>query len=416
MRCQRCGNENPQDNRFCGMCGATLVPQSAPLPPWPVQKSVPVAPPPVRTPQPVVAAPSRPQQGPDSAAASPEPPEDSYISGPSFLGLNRPAATRKRARLNVGPNSGHGSNNVDYLLDDEEETSGGGGVKLVLILIALALAVGLGYLRWRNQGFDWLISSGKKPSAEQSTNPETPDSNSTSQPAPIPTPANNAPAQPPAGSATQPANDNPSSTNPTATGANPAETTNAAQPVAPSASGDAAASKPAPDTASTPTPSIATPTTKASASKEPAAKDSDADADSENDDSEAPPQKTEPPKAAVAQPAAKPPAAIAKPTPAVDTVAEAQKLIYGRGVRQDCDRGLSLLKPAAQQANAKAMSEMGTLYSSGLCTPRDLPTAYRWFAMALRKDPENLAVQNSLQKLWGEMTQPERQLAIKLSQ
>ena len=59
---------------------------------------------------------------------------------------------------------------------------------------------------------------------------------------------------------------------------------------------------------------------------------------------------------------------------------------------------------------------MGTLYSSGLCTPRDLPTAYRWFAMALRKDPENLAVQNSLQKLWGEMTQPERQLAIKLSQ
>jgi hypothetical protein len=36
--------------------------------------------------------------------------------------------------------------------------------------------------------------------------------------------------------------------------------------------------------------------------------------------------------------------------------------------------------------------------------------------LALRKDPENDAVQNDLQKLWGEMTQPERQLAIKLSQ
>ena len=25
MRCARCGNENPEDNRFCGMCGATLL-------------------------------------------------------------------------------------------------------------------------------------------------------------------------------------------------------------------------------------------------------------------------------------------------------------------------------------------------------------------------------------------------------
>jgi hypothetical protein len=45
-----------------------------------------------------------------------------------------------------------------------------------------------------------------------------------------------------------------------------------------------------------------------------------------------------------------------------------------------------------------------------------LPTAYRWFAMALRKDPNNQAVQTDLEKLWGEMTQPERQLAMKLSQ
>ena len=25
MRCGRCGNENDEGNRFCGMCGATLV-------------------------------------------------------------------------------------------------------------------------------------------------------------------------------------------------------------------------------------------------------------------------------------------------------------------------------------------------------------------------------------------------------
>jgi hypothetical protein len=51
-----------------------------------------------------------------------------------------------------------------------------------------------------------------------------------------------------------------------------------------------------------------------------------------------------------------------------------------------------------------------------LCSPRDLPTAFGWFALALRKDPENISVQRDLQKLWGEMTQPERQLAIKLTQ
>ena len=105
----------------------------------------------------------------------------------------------------------------------------------------------------------------------------------------------------------------------------------------------------------------------------------------------------------------------APPTPA-DPVREAQKYIYGKRVPQDCDRGLRLLKPAADQADPRAMVEMGALYSAGLCTPRDLPTAYRWFALALRKDPENQSLQADLQKLWGEMTQPERQLAIRLSQ
>ena len=56
---------------------------------------------------------------------------------------------------------------------------------------------------------------------------------------------------------------------------------------------------------------------------------------------------------------------------------DAQKYLYGRGAAQDCDHGLRILKPAANAANAKAMIQMGALYSAGLCTPRDLPTAYR---------------------------------------
>jgi TPR repeat protein len=108
---------------------------------------------------------------------------------------------------------------------------------------------------------------------------------------------------------------------------------------------------------------------------------------------------------------AKPPAA--KP---IDPVINAEHYIYGRGVRQDCDHGLRLLKQAADESNAKAMISMGALYSTGTCTPRDLPTAYRWFALALHKEPDNQALQDDLQKLWSQMTQPERQLAIKLSQ
>jgi TPR repeat protein len=61
------------------------------------------------------------------------------------------------------------------------------------------------------------------------------------------------------------------------------------------------------------------------------------------------------------------------------------------------------------------MISLGGLYSTGQCTPRDLPTAYRWFALALRRQPDNQSLNEDLKKLWVQMTQPERQLAIKLT-
>jgi TPR repeat protein len=119
----------------------------------------------------------------------------------------------------------------------------------------------------------------------------------------------------------------------------------------------------------------------------------------------------------VAKPAAHS-ASAPKPSAAkpVDSVAEAERYVYGRGVRQDCDRGLHMLKSAVARSDAKAMISLGALYSTGTCTPRDLPTAYRYFAGALHKQPENQALQDDLQKVWSQMTEPERQLAIKLSQ
>lgn len=396
MRCPRCGNENLDQNRFCGMCGASLLSSPAPKP----AEAQPVS---------VAASPAATEAVAEPARGSPRPVVErpSSISGPSFLGLSDPApsrtAPRKRASLNIDPHSAPGSN-LDYLLDEEEPTHHWGIGKILLILIALGLAVGFGYLRFKNQGLAWLNPS-KKPSAVVQNSP-TPDT--TTPPPTSPTPSITL--------------DSPTPAQPTAAGPQPATSDPGNAP------GNAAATA-AP---ATPPPSTPTPSDDAKSTDAPAAASSDkAAAPKEKDsttakepspDTDTPPAATKPveePKPAPKVPAAKAP--VPKPSPAsrpaaYDPVVEAQKYLYGRGAPHDCDRGLRLLRPAANQANPKAMIEMGALYSAGLCTPHDLPTAYRWFALALRKDPENAAVQADLQKLWGEMTQPERQLAIKLTQ
>jgi hypothetical protein len=415
VRCARCGNENPETNRFCGMCGGTLLQAPGQAASEPVAPTVATQTPAPSSssstiPAPAVAAavsappaqaqplPSQPPLGQTRPRTSDDAP---VISGPSFLGLNEPApSTRRRGSLSIDPNSAPSSRSLEYLLEDDEEPRRGGAGKYILIVMALALAVGFGYLRWKNQGFAWLNSSTKKPVAS-AQNSDAPDG-STPAPAASSTdtttlPATGTPSQP---SSAQPAASPPATASQPATDSTAAPATPAAAPAsgspvpaaAPAGAGDAGA------TSGTGSPAAAQPSTK--------------DASDAVDN---PSAATEPAKPAPVASVPKPRPAP-KPVQARDPVSEAQKYLYGRGARQDCDHGLRILKPAADQANPKAMVEMGALYSAGLCTPHDLPTAYRWFAMALRKDPDNRAVQTDLQKLWGEMTQPERQLAIKLSQ
>ena len=384
MRCARCGNENPEGNRFCGMCGATLLAAptiaetatqraaSAGTAPSPIPVSVV---PPLEHPRP----PARESQEQETDDAP-------IISGPSFLGLSDPNP-RKRATLRADGHGSRSSRNLDYLLDDEAPEESGGAGKVILILAVLALAAGFGYMTWKNHGVGWLTAMLSKPPAAT----QTPSGSESSSPAP-------APAETQAPVASQPA---PAASQPTPT--QPAADTDTGKPA-----------NPAPAQPPAPTPA------KNDDSKTPSAASPPADAEEGASDEETPPatRGAEPakPKAAAVKPPPKPNAAVA-PSQPVDTVSEAQKYLYGRGgAAQDCDRGLRMLKPAANAANPKAMIEMGALYSAGLCTPRDLPTAYRWFAIALRKEPDNEAVQKDLQKLWGEMTQPERQLAIKLTQ
>jgi hypothetical protein len=388
VRCPRCGNENSEQNRFCGMCGATLLSVPEPV---------------AKQPQSLAAAKSA-SSSADAPASRPQvvdtlrssaPADDAPgISGPSFLGLNDPPS-RKRTGLSIDPHETANSRNLEYLLDDDDEPKNSGAGKFVVILVALALAVGLGYLRWKNHGFGWLNLSSKPSAAAQNT-----DDNSSSATTPDSQPAATTPAITPA--PTQPAKTPAASnTNPPATATSATPSTQ--PPTSPSTPAATDAPKPAdatPPAATEDKPATPAPNESAPAPKQPSSDDSDADASDQ-------------PKPTADQPPAKPVATI-KPT---DPVTEAQKYLYGRsGVTQNCDRGLRLLKGPANQGNSKAMVEMGALYSAGLCTPRDLPTAYRWFALALRKDPDNQSVQADLQKLWGEMTQPERKLAIQLTQ
>lgn len=381
MRCARCGNENPVTNRYCGMCGASLVATQAGPPSKP-----PTAAGPASTAFDAAKATSAPRPAAVSSEAAP------MISGPSILGLNQPATPGRESSLSIDPNARPGARDLTYLLEDDEQPRGRAG-KIVLIVVALGLAVGFGYLRWRNQALPWVGSHAAKPSAAPQGAEATDTSSAPSSPA-----------------AAAPGTSQPSATTtpnpPDTSGATPSSASASAGTLpGTSAPGPSPVATSAPNPAATPTQSSATPGAGAAgggaSSSAPTAQPSAATPDTASV-----------PTAAAQLTPAPPP----KPRAAVDPVSEAQKYIYGKGVRQDCDRGLRLLKPAADQENPKAMIEMGALYSAGLCTPRDLPTSYRWFAMALRKDPNNQPLQADLQKLWGEMTQPERQLAIRLSQ
>ncbi len=418
MRCGRCGNENAEDNRFCGMCGAPLVakPQTsaaaAPVSPTPVERKVEPVPlrpsSEARIPR-VPVSPSR-ETAPPIAEERVAPADTSpVITGPSFLGLNKPGDGRgseppvPRHEYGRGHDSWErSSRNVDYLLEDDDEPKRGWG-KLAMLVVALALAGGFGYLRWKEGGFDWLTNVRKPaPAAESSQNA----AGSGSPPSATTTPV---------AANSNPANPNPAALNPAPDGAS-----------SPAASGTPAG---AADNALQPTPTSSTPPNTAPATTSPVQTAPPANSSPDASAKTPPPdstQSSENPAANTEAPASKPkpdvstkaPVREHKPTPVtpVDPTAEAERYIYGSGVRQDCDRGLRLLKPAAEQANVKAMISLGVLYSTGTCTPRDLPTAYRWFALALHKQPDNLALQDDLQKLWSQMTQPERQLAIKLSQ
>jgi hypothetical protein len=470
LRCGRCGNENAEGFRFCGMCGAPLTgnANNAPAPQaGSTQPRGSFNPSSVSTPsggasatlsspslsaskstspsQPTATQPANPvavqPEGRWAAASSakagsapstrtePASTRERWnddgesapvISGPSFLGLNQPGPRRSESEFDEDGSRAldrlRASRSVDYLLEDDEPPRRAWG-KVILILVALALACAFGYLRWKQGGFDWLTAVGEKKPTSAQTAPDvagsadsgSPAGTATSAPAPT---ATAAPTTSTAAGAT---------TTGTAPAAGAAATTPSDTSSSPANSPQSTTQTPAiPETQVLQNSSATADSSKAASGTQaengtqnsvatPDDKSSDADGSNEEQPAETKPAPSKPAVVKRALPKASP----ARP---VDNVAEAQRYIYGRGAAQDCDRGLAMLKTAAGQSDAQAMILLGSLYSSGTCAPRDLPTAYRWYAVALHKQPENQALQNDLQKLWSQMTQPERQLAIRLSQ
>lgn len=111
-------------------------------------------------------------------------------------------------------------------------------------------------------------------------------------------------------------------------------------------------------------------------------------------------------------------AAAVAPSSAPDADLElaGEKFLYGNGVPQNCARAESSLRTAAMHGNSKAETVLGTMYATGHCVGRDLPSAYRWFARALHEEPQNSRISADLQVLWRQMTPQEKQLATNRGQ
>jgi hypothetical protein len=380
VRCPQCFYENEERYRFCGMCGialprigaasepevkvgraATAAINSHPEPPLPPGRERET----VREPQ------REPFREPIQGKEKPPVP----VTGPSFLGLSQ-------------DQNPYPDRSLDYLLEDDPHP---GRARTYLAVILLLAAVGMLAWRWRHSG----LFSPTHPRAAVSPNAAPPNAPDISPPPSASAPANPSNSDPAAGKPETPpkrgslqesdlppggvpANDAPKQAQPIVNTDDPATNSNAndsgSSTVLP-ASSSAATAKPVPAEKPAAVPP-ATPTTGARAPR----------------------------------PAAQP---LASPPPEQDPLeAEGEKYLYGTGVPQNCGRAERSLLAAAKNANPKAQSVLGTMYATGHCVGRDLPTAYRWFARASHQDPGNARITRDLEVLWKQMTAGERQLAV----
>ena len=372
MICPNCGEDNSSNFKFCGMCGTSLEERRPAGAPRVVNSPVVSSPEAARGAQ----NETEPRTVASSIAAANRqvPPNP----GPSFLGLNQPFTDGPNRNDSTGTSRDQPFFGSDSFFEPDEPKV---GARRIVILLVLLVALGAG--GW------WAFSHYDKTRAVVSTNSQT--------------------------SATKADGSETAANNPAS---NPTTSTE------PSPSPEAASSQPA-------APEVAPSAQSKTSSPAPGVDQKVADA------------KPAPPPPAAAKPA-KPShpsrtqnivsarrsnaresksAALRPPTvaPTSDDHGDAafhkgEAYLYGRGLPENCDEAVKNLKAASAKQNAKARSAFGTMYATGHCVPRDLPTSYSWFALALRADPNNQILEKDLVAVWNQMTPPERQMATKMKQ
>jgi hypothetical protein len=344
--CPKCGEDNSDNFRFCGMCGNVLEarvearrPSGAPVPNLPL--------PPL-----------------PNITSAPEPPPP-----PHQPGANQPSPSQPSSNLpTMDALRDTAFSGLDSFFEPEKPKNGAG--RILLLVLLLAALGGAGWWTYTN----YLGTTGSD-KAEVSTSGAS--DAPAEKPAPRPAIRDAAPSpSPDAGSSKAVVPEEPSEN------AGPASDTS--QKTVGAESKSAVETKPLP-----PTP-VAHPKA-------------------------APPKKLEAKRESRATSAKAPPA----PVP-VDTgdaaFRKGEAYLYGRGAPENCDEAVKNLKAASAKSNAKARSAFGTMYATGHCVPRDLPTSYSWFALALRVDPNNQILEKDLTAVWNQMTPPERQMTTKMKQ
>jgi Sel1 repeat len=307
-------------------------------------------------------APAKPAAPAPPAAHSPTPPPP---PAPSPTRASKSDLPVTAGMSFLGLSNSPSSSSPDYLLDDEDAERSVAWGRILLVLILVGAAGGLG----------WQYYRGGYPFAPQAAAPA------------AVAPATTATSAPEGTSTNSPS---PASETPTP-GATPA-------PAEPQTSVPAAASETTP-------PAEAKPETAAETKPTPAAESAKPE----------PAKNTE-----VATVVKKPPVRTKAPAPAPgppmppgeSLFIQGQRYLYGTGgVQQNCDLALKSLTLAAARSHPRAQSTLGTMYSTGHCVPRDLPSAYKWFAKALHSDPNNTRLEQDLSVVWRQMTPGEKQLA-----
>jgi hypothetical protein len=372
--CSKCGEVNSDNFRFCGMCGTLLDGKLDTR----LEARRPVVSTAPGLSSPALSSPSLSSPGLPKTANATEPLRPvvtenpaktvnqpvAAIGGPSVLGLNQPSMDSLREKAFSG---------LDSFFEPEQPETG--GRRTFLMVVLLAALGGAGWWTYTN-----YLGATEPRKAVTPT--------STAADMPSRTSASKGAASEDDASAAQPAA--PSTTDPVVPAENTATPSGISPKVADGGLRPSSEQKPMPIT---PAPKAVAAAAVAPVEKRPAKR----------------------------EPAATSAKAPSLPTPVAPDTGDAafhkgEAYLYGRGIPENCDEAVKNLKAASAKSNAKARGAFGTMYATGHCVPRDLPTSYLWFAMALRVDPNNQILEKDLNAIWNQMTPPERQMATRMKE